>query len=588
MTAGTVARTPPYGIVERRESHSPSGGIAPRILTCFVLSASALGLLSVPINVYDDSLFLLGARLVASGKIPYVDFYSHYGPLGYTILAFLLRLAGDPALALRVGEILLLAGMSLLLHLLFRSLHSESPRREDPVPFLVLALSGLALYASFFGFVFAAASVVLFLLALSGRGRAAILLYAGAGVALAAGALIRPAFGAYCGCALVLLETVGRRRSDARRPVAVFAVFLGTAALSALVLWFVLFPEVHASMAFDATVLAPARLVGGEGTRYLDPEFLVGAGTDRFGLARAIATGAALVALSMAWTIAVPGKATRSLAAVFVVAGGGLPLLPAVSGHPARDAGFVSLSLFALACAVTVSARSSLQESRLLRASATFGLVAAAFGHYFWVRADRQHLLPMLTLALTGAALLFERLRPAGRAALVALALLTWASAAPSLSFPSALLLNRGLAANLWPWRCTLVRADARMAVAYADGMAQPKSRFVAVGSNQALTSANPILLFLISSRLPYTKWFQYDPGVQTSPAVQREMERELEASGSRSAVVWRTERYLVDSVGPRPPSRSPFDEFFDRLYPNTAAKFGDYEVRLRAPAPPN
>ena len=302
---------------------------------------------------------------------------------------------------------------------------------------------------------------------------------------------------------------------------------------------------------------------------------------------RAIATGAGLFATTIAWTIGVSRGKTRRLAAAFVAAGGILPLLPAVSEHPARDAGFLSLTFFVLACCLVFSARRALQESALLRASATFGLVAAAFGHYFWARADMYHLLPMLTLALVGAALVLASLRPAGRVAVIGLFLFTSVSAAPSLFFPAALLLNRDVAASLRPWRCTLVRTDAKMAVAYADSSAEPNSRFVAVGSSQAWSAADPILLFAISSRLPYTRWFQYDPGVQSSAVIQREMERELEASGSRSAVVWRADKYLVDWENPRRDARSPFDDFFDRLYPITVARFGDYEVRVRAPGAP-
>ncbi|MGA7990805.1 MAG: hypothetical protein WCC53_05180 [Thermoanaerobaculia bacterium] len=588
MSAPQVAQTPPVRLAEnRRESGSRTSSLVPRILTLLVLAASALGLLSVPVNVYDDSLFLLGARLVASGKTPYIDFYTHYGPLGYTILAFLLRLVGNPGLALRVGEVLLLTGMTLLLHLLFRSLHLESPRREYPVPFLVLALSFLALYAAFIGFAFATGSVVLFLLARSERGLSATLLYGAAGAALAVGVLTRPVFGAYCAGAVFLLEIVCRSRSEESRSLLVTpAVFFGAAAGAVLVLWLSLFRGIPWTLAFDATILRPARLMGAGGERYLKPDFLTAAQIGVLGIVRAIATEAALVATTIAWTLAVSQGRTRRLAAGCVAVGGLLPLVLTVSEDHARDAGFLSLAFFALACTVVYSARSALRESPLLRASATFGLVAAAFGHYFWARADRQHLLPMLTLSLLGAALLLEPLRPARRAAVIGLALFTWASAVPSLSFPAAVFFNRGLAASLWPWQCTLVRADAKMAVAYADSLAAPKSRFVAVGSTQALTSANPILLFLISSRLPYTKWFQYDPGVQTSPAVQKEMERELLASGSRSAVVWRTEKYLVDSVSPSHGPRSQFDDFFDRLYPITAAKFGDYEVRVRALAP--
>ncbi len=537
------------------------------------------------VDIYDDSLLLLGARLVTLGKTPYIDFYTHYGPLGYTILDLLVRLFGNPGLALRMGEILLLAAMAILSHVLFRSLQPVGPLREYPVPLVVGGLSAAALQPSFFGFAFATGALVLFSLARNApAGRSATLINATAGAALAAGLLIRPAFGAYCAGALLLLETVGRPRlGGSRNHLAALAVFFGTAASAALILWFCLYPGISPSLAFNATILMPARLVGDGGARYLDPEFLLAAGTDRLGLTRAIVTGAALVATTIAWTIAASRRGTRRLAAACVAAGGLLPILLTFSEHPARGAAFLSLTFFVLAGAVVFSARRALQESALLRASASFGLVGAAFGHYFWARADRYHLLPMLTLAFVGAALLLASLRPAGRIAVLGLFLFTCASAAPSLLFPAAVLLKCGVAANLRPWRCIRVRPEMHLAVTYADRLADPNSRFVAVGSSQAWSAADPILLFLISSRLPYTRWFQYDPGLQSSAAIQGEMERELADSGSGSAVVWRADKHPFDWDSPGSKARSRFDDFFDSLYPFTAAKFGDYEVRVRA-----
>jgi len=35
-------------------------------------------------------------------------------------------------------------------------------------------------------------------------------------------------------------------------------------------------------------------------------------------------------------------------------------------------------------------------------------------------------------------------------------------------------------------------------------------------------TDIDPMLLFVLSSRLPYTKWYAYDPGVQSSAETQR------------------------------------------------------------------
>jgi len=585
-----LVQTPPVGrMAIGRASGSSLGSLVPRLLTALTLAASALGLLSLPASSYDDSLMLLGARLVAAGKIPYIDFYTHYGPLGSTILAFLVRLCGNPGLALRLGEVLLLAATAVLWHVLFRSLQAESPLGEYPVPVLVVAVSAVALQPAFFGFAFATGALVLFLLSLTAsQGLSATLFNALAGAAFAVGVLIRPAFGAYGVGVLLLLEIAGRPLfgSGSRSRLIALVAFFGTAGLSVLVLWSLLYPEISPTMAFDATILVPARLMGATGARYVHPEFLLAARTNGLGLARAIGTGAALVATTVAWTIAVSRGRTRVLAAVYVAAGGLLPLVLMVSRHPAGDVGLVSLTFFALACSVVFSARRTLQQSPRLWASALLGLVASAFGHYFWARADRSHLLPMLTLAFMGAALLLTSLRPVGRVAVLVLFVFTYVSAAPSLLLPAALLLKHGVATNLHPWRCTFVRADAVRAVTYADSQADPKSLFVAVGSSQAWSSLDPVVLFLISSRLPYTRWFQYEPGVQTSAVVENEMARELEASGSRTAVVWRADKYR-DWASPSLTTRSPFDDFFDRLYPITAANFGDYEVRVRAPGAP-
>ena len=244
-----------------------AGSLVPRFLTALVLAASALGLLSVPVNVYDDSLMLLGARLVAGGKTPYIDFYTHYGPLGYTILAFLVRLFGNPGLALRMGAILLLAGMAILCHALFRSLQPESPLREYPVPFLIAAVSAVAIQADFLGFAFATAVVVLFLLARSApEGLRATALNVAAGAVLGAGVLIRPAFGAYCAGTLLFLETAGRPRfGGSRNSLAALAVFFGSAACFALFLWACLYRGISLPVAFNATIVTPARLVGAGG-----------------------------------------------------------------------------------------------------------------------------------------------------------------------------------------------------------------------------------------------------------------------------------------------------------------------------------
>lgn len=545
--------------------------IAPRAITLLVVAASALGLLSFPIGFYDDSILLMGARLVAAGKTPYIDFYSHYGPFGYTVLSVLLGFFKAPGLALRIGEIALLAGLAVLLHILIRSFLPSSALREYLVAPIVLALSQTALEPSFFGFAFAVIGLVLFLLAqTASRALPAAKLAIAAGVSLAAAAMTRPGFAIYIGGALVMLEAAAGRMRTSRLP---FILLVGSASLTAALMAVVLYPRIPLTLMFNAAVVAPGRLMSG-GARYVQPVFFPGP------VVGEIAGGAALAATTVAWAFAVERAKVRKVAATCAVAGSALPLLLLLSKHPARDAGLLALILFGMAGAVAFAGRRELEESAPLRAAAAFGLAAAAFGHYFWARADHQHLAPFFALGVAGTSFLPSLLRPASRPVVACVLLASYASTAQAFSFPAADVLDPDVVTKPLPWRCTIPRDDARRAVALADSIAEPGSRFVAVGTTQAWSSSDPVVLFLLSSRLPYTKWFQYDPGLQSSSAIQEEMERELEASGSRTAVVWRA-GFASKGEDPRQ-SLTPFDEHFRRLYPATLSRIGEYEVRVR------
>ncbi len=555
-------------------------GVAmPRALAVLALFLSALGLLSTPLHPYDDCALLMGARLVAAGKTPYVDFYAHYGPLGYSLLSVLTEALGSAGLALRVGQIVLLAVVAALWFFLSRSLDPPSLLREYALAPLVLVFSQVAVEPVFFGFAFAAIAGCLFAYARTSERRlSAVLLLLTAGVALAVAAAIRPGLGAYVVFALLVLEVAARRPhfGAMRSPVLVLALALGTAAATALVLAFWLYPNISLSLALNATVLVPARLVSAGGL-YLNPTFL------SLPVVGEIVAGAALTAASLAWVTAAAGRKARRVAVRCIAVGGILPLRLLFSSHPARETGFLALILLVLAGVAVFAGRRELQESPLLRTSAAFGLAAAAFGHYFWARADGQHLVPFLALALSGGAFLLPAVTAPTRIRLIGAVALFYVVTPWHFALPATKLAQQEFRVRPLPWRCSVPLEDARRAVALADRLADPNSRFVAVGTTQAWTSGDPIELFLLSSRLPYTKWFQYDPGVQSSPEIQAEMERELEASGSRTAVVWKAGFFRWAGEDPRRHS-SPFDDFFRRVYPVSVAKIGDYEVRSRDP----
>src|SRR5262249_20227464 len=45
--------------------------------------ATLAGLLWLPLGLYDEPLLVAGGRIARAGGLPYLDFYTHYGPLGY-------------------------------------------------------------------------------------------------------------------------------------------------------------------------------------------------------------------------------------------------------------------------------------------------------------------------------------------------------------------------------------------------------------------------------------------------------------------------------------------------------------------------
>src|SRR5262249_43484938 len=251
--------------------------LAPRLITALVVAVSAFGLLSMPIGDYDDSLLLMGARLTGVGSIPYVDFYSHYGPFGFTLLSTLTHVFGSPGLALRVGEIVLLVAIAALIHVLYRSLQANSRFGEYAVPLAVGLFSQAAMQPAFFGLAFATIGLGLFVLARTAPAAvpAALTVVVG-GALLAVCALIRPAFAAYIAAAVVILEVAaGRPQFGALRASApALLLFFGSAALAGAAAWILLYRRIPPTVALDATVFAPARLMGSGGARYLQPDFL--------------------------------------------------------------------------------------------------------------------------------------------------------------------------------------------------------------------------------------------------------------------------------------------------------------------------
>ena len=547
--------------------------------TILVVLLSGLGLLCMRLGVYDDSLLLLGARLVGAGKVPYRDFYSHYGPLGYALMSPVLKGIGNPGLALRVAQAVGLAAIMAFLAFALR----RSGARPAVLAAAALAFSAAFALSSFLGTLLAGAALALYVAGRSrGGGAPSPLALGAAGALLAATAWTRPAFAVYACAAMAALELACGTRSSRRQ----IALVLACALVASCGLWLWLFRPLGIWTVVEATLLVPARLMT-LGKRTLLPDFA----SSPFPLSWII--GGAIAAAPIVWAWSIPSRRTRFVCGAAIGLGAVLPTL--LGPRTAWLSVALEVLSFGTAAFLAFLLREDLRDSPALRAAAAFGISAAAFGHYFWSRPDAQHLYPLAAFSAASVAFAWSRLgRLGAAAALGILAVLFLGTRPGELGLPVENLWRGGIARmqenaarpgvgwkTLWP--AGEVPGHAVAAVSLADRLAGSDSRFVAFGSDQSWTPGDPVFLFLLSSRLPYTKWFQYDPGLQSSPAIQEEMIREIEASGSRAAVVWQSENYFYDpKPAGSPPGRSLFDAYVDRVYGTVVGRFGSYEVRTR------
>jgi hypothetical protein len=595
------------GPASARRFNSPA---ASRAATLVVLAASVFGLLCLRIDLYDDCAMLLGARLVQAGRLPYRDFYTHYGPLIYDFLSLFQRLPANPGVILRLAQIsALILSTCLFVRLARRATDSRSSSSRSfsltAVPVAVMSLSAVFQLPAFLAFSFSLLALGFFAdLPTTSEQQAMPLRLAGLRVAgalaLALATLVRPAFAAYAAGSLVLLAVFGVLADGERsqRWRAALGLIAGTLAFLAG-LWILLYGSIPPATLWKAAVIGPARLMG-TGSRFLPPDFFHALSPAFGSMAVTAVAGAVIFASTLAWLLgSCSRRVVRAGLTASVLAGlASLPLLRA--NATGRAALAVAAIWFLLALTVTVLAREEIRSSPILPAAASFGLASAAFSHYFWARPDRPHLVPLLGLAAAAAALAADAVLPRRRAAVGALFILAYLSLwrLPWAPFPAIQLFNGGVTRILrharssladWQsiWPAGELPSDAARIVALADRNASPSSRFVAVSSSQAETSGDPILLFLLSARLPYTKWWAYDPGVQGSPVVQGEMEAELRASGSQTAVVWPAEEFFYEPPQEDALRPTEFDELFRRLYPRRVGRLGRFELRLRADGAP-
>jgi Dolichyl-phosphate-mannose-protein mannosyltransferase len=90
--------------------------IIPAIFVVTFLAALASGSRSV--NLYDEGVIVTGAARVMAGEIIHRDFYANYGPAQFYVLAALFKLFGPSILVARIWGALVKAGIAVAIYLL--------------------------------------------------------------------------------------------------------------------------------------------------------------------------------------------------------------------------------------------------------------------------------------------------------------------------------------------------------------------------------------------------------------------------------------------------------------------------------------
>jgi hypothetical protein len=566
----------------RARAVTPSAaGAAVAAALALVGIASVAGLLWIPLDLYDEPALAVGGRIVREGGLPYLDFYTHYGPLGYSLMAFFLGL-GNPGIAYRIAQASALVAVALPLYFIARRMSSTRAAASALAAFVLFAFSSAIVYTHFFAFALAVVALELLALGeLSEEPRSRDRLWLAAGAAAGLSGLVRPAFAAYAGAAAVGFVLATRRSPGSAGRFARFCLGAAVADGSA---WFLLYRAIPPADAWFATIVLPVRLTGGA-ARFLPSSLLppsVGPDLQRiFGSVHL----AALFLLATLAALRSPEGRARVAAISGAVIAAATPSLLASTSAPGTAAGLAAAALLAAAVVSFRFAAPSL-SSAASRISALAGIASVAFLHYSMTRGDQAHVTAALALAAAAAAAAIPALSRRKRAAafvLLAAAILPTLTGAPP--YPAYWLGREP--GDAWVSTATgpaarfpasRFPADAVGAVRRADREASPSSRFVALATDHSRTEGSAIVLFLLSSRLPYTRWYPYDPGIQSTPFVQRRMEEELRRSGSATAVTWKSESFA--GVPEADPPRTELDRELRRLYPRVAGRFGTLEVR--------
>ncbi len=546
---------------------SSSNGVPSRSITIaalFVVSMFCLVLcMERNINVYDEGIILTGAARAMDGVVIHRDFYTNYGPGQFYVLAALFKIFGASVLVERLWDTVIRSSVVVLVFVVVgRSAPSWLAVSASAVSLLWLAAFGFYGYPVFPVLAADLAGLVFLIPVLGTTGRRPALVAAGvcAGVATLFRYDVGCATFAAEGAILVLSAWRARGRPDPRAPI-----------------WF--------GLGF-AAIVAPvgAALVAAGAV----PDFVFDVVTYSL---RLYASGRAVPFPSLAFLRIFPSEAVVYLP----------PFLCAV----------------ALPRIAALLRRRRIEDDTGLaapgdRAELWTLLVLVVLTLLFfakaWVRVQTIHMSMALIASVALTAILarsFPRRGVIGRflVGLAVLAVAAWSLYALQVDGSRAAR-NLAWATDPTTWRttaegvppipgsCRLPAESARLdcietspatleTIQYVAQRTDPDDPlFVGLARHDKIF-ANDVLLYFILNRRPATKWYQFDPGLQTSAPVQQEIIDELERTKPKLIVLEAQWSTVSEPNGSALSDATLLDEYIKRTF-EPAAAFGQTAVLQR------
>jgi hypothetical protein len=512
--------------IARHQSRSVPG--VATIAVCFLISLFYLALcMDRNVNVFDEGEILFGASRVMEGDLPYRDFYIVYPPGQYYVLAALFKIFGASVLVERAWDTVVRAGCVALVLIV---VNQAAPRQSA---ILAAAASLVFLgYAGYYGYpVFPA------------------LLAALGSVACLAQAQERPgqarwlmAGGICAGITVLFRHDVG---------VAAFGV---ECAILAVLTWF-----------RHDNFIRPAigRLI-------------------MFG------AGFALVVLPVAVYLGVRGVLRDMLLDLIIipaqiyVKGRSLPFprLWMLRYHPEAFAVYLPVIM----CTACIPVMTAIAWSRRRSAGAgeserppppvwtvlpftAIALTALTFVFFAkgWVHVSVNHMAMAVVSSLALLGVMAQPMRGCGVVSRVTFGAvlafvfvftlswlygglieasgnIAWAVRPESWEVPTSVVPPEagscGMPAGLERMACFRIDPESAETARYVDERTTPDDPVFVGLSRHDKIFINDILLYFIMNRKSVTKWVQFDPGVQTSEPVQREIVRDLERAKPKLIVI--------------------------------------------------